>query len=284
MAYRTSAITNKNDDDPILELKTIPTESLEKTVIANVPFYVANGQELLALSMKKLEAMREGHSSSEKPPALFVQPLDPYRITWLQRHKRYLAFLRESFINLPDGGGMLWMSRRYRSELPAQISVASYGMNLIRLAQAKNYSLFIVGGKDKTLEKLAANLRRSFPALRIVGKHHGFMKGEARERVLQAIRKTDPHIIFIGLGHHAGLRWTLENRDRLRNAIVLNISGALDTLAGEKKKAPDYFAERGYTWLWRSINRPWRWHRLILVIRWLFYSLWVYLRHKPQTT
>lgn len=277
--------TNKEDDDPILELKEIYTDDFPDRIVtlASVPFYRATGHELLSFVLHTLEKVRGDKASGKERRPMFVLPVDPYRITWLQRKKsKYLGFFQKSFINLPDGGGMIWMSRMFRNELPSRVKVANFTMNLIRLAQAKNYTVFIVGSRDRVLDKLSSNLLRSFPRLRIVGKHHGYLKGEAKERVNEAVRKTDPHIIIVGLGLHNGLRWMVENENNLGNAIVLNVSDALDILAGESKKAPDSVAERGYTWLWRSLNRPWRWHRMVLVIRWWLHSIWVRLRTKPK--
>ncbi|HMY12172.1 MAG TPA: WecB/TagA/CpsF family glycosyltransferase, partial [Turneriella sp.] len=78
------------------------------------------------------------------------------------------------------------------------------------------------------------------------------------------------HILFVGMGYHRGMKWIEQNRSQLGDLIVVNVGGAFDTLAGTRQKAPAFMASAGYTWLWRTINKPYRWHRFLMVIYWFF--------------
>lgn len=263
--------TNKDDSDPILEYKNIDTSSLpaRKVLLGKIPFYQATSADLVAHSIHTLDRMREKKSKSTGQfGAQLVFPFDPYRYVWVRFRKRMLAMANESFINLPDGSGMLYMSRALGAPLPELISTVSYAMNLIRIAHAKEYTVFLLGSRDEVVEKLYTNFRRAFTGLRIVGRHHGYLKGEAGPRVLEAISKTDPHILLVGMGYHRSMKWIAENRKYLGDLIVVNVGGAFDTLAGTRKKAPAFVAAAGYTWLWRTLNKPYRWHRFLLVCYW----------------
>jgi N-acetylglucosaminyldiphosphoundecaprenol N-acetyl-beta-D-mannosaminyltransferase len=70
------------------------------------------------------------------------------------------------------------------------------------------------------------------------------------------------------MGYHRSMKWIAENRKYLGDLIVVNVGGAFDTLAGTRKKAPAFIAAAGYTWLWRTLNKPYRWHRFLLVCYW----------------
>ena len=270
-------LTNKDDSDPILEYKNIDTSLLaaRRIYLGKIPFYQATSADLVAHSIHRLDKMREkkSKSSGQFGPQL-VFPFDPYRYVWVRFRKRMLAMANEAFINLPDGSGMLYMARALRQPLPELISTVAYAMNLIRIAHAKEYTVFLLGSRDEVLEKLYTNFRRSFAGLRIVGRHNGYLKGPAASRVLEAVRKTDPHILFVGMGYHRGMRWIEENRSQLGDLIIVNVGGAFDTLAGTNKKAPMFMAAAGYTWLWRTINKPYRWHRLFLVLYWFFETMY----------
>jgi len=270
-------LTNKDDSDPILEYKNIDTSLLaaRRVFLGKIPFYQATSADLVAHSIHQLDKMREkkSKSSGHYGPQL-VFPFDPYRYVWVRFRKRMLAMANEAFINLPDGSGMLYMARALKQPLPELISTVAYAMNLIRIAHAKEYTVFLLGSRDEVLEKLYTNFRRSFAGLRIVGRHNGYLKGPAGARVLEAVRKTDPHILFVGMGYHRGMRWIEENRKDLGDLIIVNVGGAFDTLAGTKKKAPMFMAAAGYTWLWRTINKPYRWHRLFLVVYWFFETMY----------
>ncbi|MBS0616664.1 MAG: WecB/TagA/CpsF family glycosyltransferase [Spirochaetes bacterium] len=278
-------LTNKDDSDPILEYKNIDTSLIEarKVYLGKIPFYQATSADLVAHSIHRLDRMREKkEKSSGKFGPQLVIPFDPYRYVWVRFRKRMLKMANESFINLPDGSGILYMSRVLHSPLPELISTVSYAMNLIRIAHAKEYTVFLLGSREEVLDKLYTNFRRSFAGLRIVGRHHGYLKGPTGARVLEAVRKTDPHILFVGMGYHRGMRWIEENRKDFGDLIVVNVGGAFDTLAGTRKKAPAAMAAAGYTWLWRTINKPYRWHRLLLVAYWFFETLYFRLFRRSR--
>lgn len=271
--------TNKDDDDPILLFQNIRTDQLQnqKVFIGGIPFIAADNMELVAYSLHTLEQIRPASKEKERRPVQhgpqIVLPIDPYRYTWIRSSSKRKKFAAQAFLNLPEGAGIKWMSNLYKKDLPESISLVSYTLNMIRLAQAKGYTIFIVGGKDEMLERLIHNLKRSFPNLRIVGKHHGYLKNASKERVLEALRKTDPHIILAGMGFHKTFSWMQKNYDRFGDCIMINMEGALDIIAGTRKKAPDFISVKGYSWLWRSLNRPWRFHRSLIIIYWFFSSL-----------
>ena len=277
-------VTNKDDDDPILEYKNIETGHLaiDPAWVGRIPFLKATNSELVAHSLHKIEEMRGKGARQSPQSAQIILPFDPYRYSWLRLRKIPKKVAQSSFINLPDGAGMLWLSKMQYQPLPELVSVIRYSLSLIRLAQAMNYTIFFVGSRDEVLEKLMVNLRRSFPTLRIVGRHSGKLKGANRERVFEALRKTEPHIIFLGLGYDNGVRWIHDHRDKLSNCLIINMAGALDILAGVRKKAPDSVATNGYTWLWRVFNRPWRWHRIFLVFYMLIETIWLRLFRDPD--
>ncbi|MDH5717506.1 MAG: WecB/TagA/CpsF family glycosyltransferase [Spirochaetia bacterium] len=277
--------TNKEDNDPILEYKQISTSDIiqKKINIGYIPFYRTDINGILSITLHKLEEMRE----NKYPIKLGVQhvlPIDPYKFIHIHRYKKYLSVAKTSFINLPSASGMLWMSRMLKRELPQTITTVSYAMSLLRLAHAKEYTIFLVGTSQPILEKLYLNLNRSFPNIRIVGRHHGFLKGVAKQRVLEALKKTDPHIILLGLGFKNEMKWIYENKGNLGNCILVSMNGYLDILAGARKKNPNFVETREYGWLWRAINRPHRWPRLFSIFWWVLKVLyWKMFKAKTMT-
>ncbi|MDY6970655.1 MAG: WecB/TagA/CpsF family glycosyltransferase, partial [Spirochaetota bacterium] len=138
-----------------------------------------------------------------------------------------------------------------------------------RIAEIKEYTIFLVGGKPEIVERAYFNIRRSFPSIRIVGRHGGFFSVAREEAIIEAIKKSDPDLIFVGLGFPKEEKWINRVRNEFKNAVVVGVGGSLDVVSGEIKKAPDFIMERGLDWFYRIITRPWRIGRLILVF--IFY-------------
>lgn len=273
--------TSKDDEDPILELRDVDMEKIEnnKMSLADVPFYAASTKELLALTLHRLEAIRDNNKTGTFYGVNYILPLNPYTFSKMRKSRRYFYLTRESFINLPAGAGMVWMSKRLKKPLPETVRTIAYVMSLIRLANAKEYTIFIVGSKYEILDKLASNLHRSFPNLRLVGKHHGYLKGEGHQRIMEALQKTDPHIILLGMGYKKELQWISQNKHVLGNCVLVNVGGSLDILAGIRKKAPAKIELSGYTWLWRIVNNPFRYFRIFTVFSWFLKTIWWSLTH-----
>lgn len=259
--------TNKEDNDPILDYTNIETSHLKtkQFYLQSVPILPATQRELVAYSLHGLEKMRKSEIKNNVGPQ-FVFSVDPFRLVWLKWHRAYHPLVKNAFLVLPEGAGMAFLAKSEGFQIPERVSLISYTMNLIRLAEAKGYTVFLVGSRDEVLEKLVVNLKRSYPKLRIVGKYHGYWKKQGQVRIVEALRKTDPHIVLLGIGYHKGLKFILENKDKLGTCLFINLGGNMDVLSGLRKKAPDAWALKGYTWLWRSLNNPIRWYRMIWVM------------------
>ena len=66
-------------------------------------------------------------------------------------------------------------------------------------------------------------------------------------------------VVLIGMGMPTQERWILENRDRLpAGAVVANVGGCFDYLAGSQKLAPRWMGRFGLEWLYRLVNAPGR--------------------------
>ncbi len=254
----------KEDDDPILEYQNMETENIVSVNIGGYRFYKASLPQMVSMSLKYIDKLQTTDAMDNY--SLF---LDPYRFMWTKRRKKYAPIMKNSFLNIPSGAGMVWMSQMAGKDLPEIIPSVAYIMNMVRVAQAKKYNVFIVGGKDENLDKLSFNLRRSFPRLQIVGRHHGYVKGPGMERVVMALQKTQPHLILLGLGWKKEADFLLQYRDRFPHSYIIPLGGILDILSGKRKKAPDFITNKNLIWLYRIFNRPYRWHRIFNLVYWL---------------
>ena len=232
----------------------------------NFPFYQANLQDLLAISLNKMEAVADKKNTMDAIP-LYVLPIDPYRLMWLKSKKQYADIAQSSFINLPAGSGILWMSKMLANPIPELTTVVSYVMNLLRLAEAKNYSVFLVGGTPRGSEKLFFNLKHAFPNLLIVGRHHGEIPKEKNKHICQAIKKMNPRIILMDLGDKGGIEWMKDYKYEFGDSLVIDMPNEFNILTGFKKSSPAFFKQYHLVWLWNICKKPFR---ILRIVHWLF--------------
>ncbi|MGH9678866.1 MAG: WecB/TagA/CpsF family glycosyltransferase, partial [Candidatus Acidiferrales bacterium] len=117
-------------------------------------------------------------------------------------------------------------------------------------------------------DQLSANLRRLFPGAVIVGTYSPPFRPLSPEedaRVIEAIHRTAPDIVWVGLSTPKQESWMYEHRDTLRVPVLLGVGAAFDFLAQRKKQAPLWIRNLGLEWLFRLLQEPRRlWKRYLI--------------------
>jgi N-acetylglucosaminyldiphosphoundecaprenol N-acetyl-beta-D-mannosaminyltransferase len=96
-----------------------------------------------------------------------------------------------------------------------------------------------------------------------VGRHGGYFDADREKSVIEAIRKSEANIVFVGLGFPKEDKWINTIRHEFKNTVFISVGGSFDTISGEIRKAPNYFMENGLDWFYRIITKPWRYLRLL---------------------
>lgn len=192
--------------------------------------------------------------------------LNPYKLHRIKTNNDLRLISQKADMHLASGAGLEWAARFLKSPLKERIGVLSFMMEIIRLAEIKEYTIFLVGGKPEVAERAFFNIKKSFPNIRIVGRHGGYFDTEREKSVIEAIRKSEANIVFVGLGFPKEDKWIHKIKNEFRNTVFISVGGSLDTISGEKRKAPPYFMEKGLDWFYRIITRPWRVGRLFRLL------------------
>ncbi|EPG67795.1 glycosyltransferase WecB/TagA/CpsF family protein [Leptospira wolffii serovar Khorat str. Khorat-H2] len=258
-------LSAKDDRDYLLDYQTLNVENLERTPILGVPFDNASLDEAVA---------KIYHLMEEKDKFHHVLLLDPIKTMALRKGKKLHRIAQKAGLILAEGAGLQWAARKLGGELKERIPTIALMMDLVRLCELRNYSIFLLGGKEEIVEKVYFNLSRHFPGVRIVGRHAGYLNTQRELLVKESIRKTSPNIIFLAMDFPEQEIWVENNTAFFGHAVVIGVGGAMDILSGKVKKAPNYFKLKGLTWFWRILVRPWRLLRLSRMIG-FFVLVWV---------
>ena len=195
-----------------------------------------------------------------------IVPINPYKLMRAKSNTELNALINKADIHLPSGGGLLWAAKMLRKPLKEKILLLSFMMDIIRIAEIEEHPIFIVGGKSEVAEMAFFNIRKSFPKIRIVGRHGGYFNKTRETAVIEAMRKSEACIFFVGLGFPKEDRWIQKIRKEFRNGVFISVGGSIDIISGSIKKAPAYFMERGLDWFYRIISKPWRIGRLFRML------------------
>ncbi len=195
-----------------------------------------------------------------------VITLNPYKLHRLRTNADLRLISDKANMHIASGAGVGWAAKFLKNPLKERIGLLSFMMEVIRLAEIKEYTIFLVGGKPEVAERAFFNIKKSFPNIRIVGRHGGFFDETREKAVIEAIRKSEANIVFVGLGFPKEDKWIYKIKGEFKNTVFISVGGSFDTISGEKRKAPSYFMENGLDWFYRIITRPWRIGRLLRVV------------------
>ncbi|MFW5807502.1 MAG: WecB/TagA/CpsF family glycosyltransferase [Spirochaetota bacterium] len=194
-----------------------------------------------------------------------VIAVNPYKLVRYRANIDLNIIYTKASMKFASGAGVVTLTRMCRKPIKEEIHFLSFLMELVRLSELKEYTIFLVGARPETAERAYANILKSFPQIRIVGRHGGYFNREREQSVIEAIRKSEADIILVGMGFPKEDKWIAKLKMSLQNAVIIGVGGSLDIISGENRKAPAFFMERGLDWLWRIISRPWRIFRLLRV-------------------
>lgn len=202
--------------------------------------------------------------------------LNPYKIQRIKANSDLRLISNKATMRLASGAGLEWAARFIKNPLKQRIDILSLMMDLIRVSEIKDFTIFLVGAKAEITEQAFFNIRKSFPKVRIIGRHGGYFNPEREKSVIEAIRKSEADIVFVGIGFPKEDKWIHKIKNEFKNTVFISIGGNIDTLSGQIRKAPPYFMKRGLDWFYRIITKPWRIGRLLRTL--LFFMIIVKTR------
>ena len=107
------------------------------------------------------------------------------------------AVLNEADICLPDGIGVVIASRILGKPLTERTTGFDFMMKVLEMADKKELSLFLLGGKPGVAEKAGKKIKMMFPGINIAGFHHGYFKDD--QEIVYQINDKKPDIIVVAM-------------------------------------------------------------------------------------
>lgn len=161
---------------------------------------------------------------------------------------------------LVDGKPLVWISKMHGKPLKAKISGSDLVPLLCEVAAKKNYSMFIIGGKDGVAEQAKRRIKEKLPQIKIVGTYAppmGFEKDKAElNKINKLISEKKPDLLIACFGCPKQEKWIYENINKYDAKVSVCAGATVDFLAGNVKRAPRWMSEHGLEWFYRFLQEP----------------------------
>jgi N-acetylglucosaminyldiphosphoundecaprenol N-acetyl-beta-D-mannosaminyltransferase len=196
----------------------------------------------------------------ERRRSHFVSLTSVNNVMEARRDPRFRKIQDSADLSLPDGMPLLWIGRLRGHHLRRRVCGPDLFMDFCRKTEGKGYSHFFYGGAPGVGEQLVHEMRRLFPAMKIVGVYSPPFRPltpQADAQVVEMINQAAPDVLWVGLGCPEQERWIYEHRHRLRVPVIAGVGQAFDIYGGLRRGLEEIIAS---AWAW--FERRSKGHRL----------------------
>ena len=116
------------------------------------------------------------------------------------KDKEFFDILQQSDLSTPDSVGIMLGAKMQKKKFKQRIPGQAYFREVLRVAEKEGFTVYLLGGMPGIPEKTKENVLKSFPNLKIVGTHDGYIEGEKEREVIEEINQIQPNIVFVAMG------------------------------------------------------------------------------------
>jgi N-acetylglucosaminyldiphosphoundecaprenol N-acetyl-beta-D-mannosaminyltransferase len=203
-----------------------------------------------------------------------VQFINGNKIAQVRQDPDMARIMWKADYALVDGQPLLPMGRMLGVKIPERIDGIGLMGKLLKLADDRKGSVYLLGAKQEVLDKCIAKIRTTYPNLRIAGSRNGYFSEKEMPGVVANIRATKPDILFLGMGSPMKERFADKYAADLGASIIQGVGGSFDVMADLVKRAPVWMQRIGMEWFFRVMQEPrrmfWRYATTNATCLWAF--------------
>jgi N-acetylglucosaminyldiphosphoundecaprenol N-acetyl-beta-D-mannosaminyltransferase len=192
---------------------------------------------------------------SQRPKAIF--DLNGHGLALAEWNRAYRADLRAADLIHADGQPCVIASRLLTSTpIPERTVTTDFFQDAAAASVQAGLSFFLLGATEDNNASCAAEMRRRYPGLKIVGSRHGYFSQEEEAAICEEINRSGADIVWVGLGKPKEQAFCIRNRDRLQAGWLVTCGGCFNYVSGLYNRAPLWMQRYGLEWLFRLLQDP----------------------------
>jgi len=185
-----------------------------------------------------------------------IQFINANKIAQVSNDSDMARIMKKADYVLTDGQPLLPMARLLGVKVPERIDGIGLMGKLLKLADERRYSVYLLGAKQEVLDTCVAKIRKQFPNLRIAGSRNGYFSEKETPGVVANIRAAKPDLLFLGMGSPMKERFADRYAAELGAGVIQGVGGSFDVMADLVKRAPVWVQRIGMEWMFRVIQEP----------------------------
>lgn len=176
---------------------------------------------------------------------------------------RYRKIVRNAALVLPDGAGLIAALKLLHTPIQERIPGVEFTEHICKRAAYEGWGIWFLGGAPGVADEASKKLAERYPGLNISGTRNGYFNEAETEGICAEIRSSGAKVLFVGLGVPKQEYWLDENLALTGAAVGMGIGGTMDVISGKLARAPKIWQKLCLEWLYRTLQEPWRWRRIL---------------------
>ncbi len=195
------------------------------------------------------------------------------KLVLMQKNKELRDIVNSCGLINADGQGIVWGARLLGLQIPERVTGIDLFMNIVKLADRKNYKVYFLGAKETTVKRVVDILSSDAPGLQAAGCRNGYFSAEEEKGVAEAIRDSGADILFVAMSSPKKEFFLKKYLDLMQVPFTMGVGGSFDVVAGETLRAPLWMQQAGLEWFFRFLNEPGRMWKRYLVTNAIFFGM-----------
>lgn len=221
-----------------------------------------------ALTMQ--QALDVIHSAIIDRKPLQIGVVNAAKIVNMHRDPDLKRDVLSSNLILADGVAVVWASRMLRRPLPERVAGIDLMYGMFERGNRHGYRVYCLGATEEISARVAEELEKHYPGVKLAGRHHGYYTREQEHEVAEEIARSEADILLVAMTSPKKERFLARWSDIIKTPVCHGVGGSFDVMAGKVSRAPVLWQKMGLEWLYRVFQEPRRLWRRYLVTNTLF--------------
>jgi N-acetylglucosaminyldiphosphoundecaprenol N-acetyl-beta-D-mannosaminyltransferase len=162
---------------------------------------------------------------------------------------------------IPDGAGVVWALARQGIRVRRSPGI-ELARQLLEYGAHHRWRVALVGASPQVMELLRQRLLAEIPGLDLAFTIHGYQDPELWPGLEQQLCAARPDLVLVALGVPRQETW-IQRLHQGQPGLWMGVGGSFDVWSGTKERAPAWMGRLQIEWLYRLIQEPSRWRRML---------------------
>lgn len=219
------------------------------------------------------EALETVEQFLSKDKFHYIVTPNPEIVLKAHKDKKYKTILNNADLSIADGTGIIKAARFLKTPLKAKITGTDLAIDLMPIAEKKNYKIFLLGSSAEVNAMTEQVLSYKHPNIQIVGADPGpeFQLSDLKKpgkfaQIIEKINRSGADILLVAFGAPKQEYFIDTFKNQLNVRLAIGIGGAFDYISGNVTRAPYLMRQLGLEWLFRLIVQPSRIGRIFQAV------------------